>query len=213
MTEFDLTGFFLTGILTFGPPAFGLALLVGALGLPVPGTLFVLAAGAFVRQGVIDLASTSGLGLLGAIVGDSTGYALGYFAKGWVQRRFGQSSAWQKAQDTFERRGGLAIYLTRFLITPLAVPTNLIAGGGGYRFWRFLIYDAAGEFTWLVLYGSLGYAFGSQWEAISQFVSDFSGLLVGVVALGAGIYFLVGRRRRVKEQYTLGVSRSTSSLD
>jgi len=48
----------------------------------------------------------------------------------------------------------------------------------------------------IVLYGGLGYIFGSQWEAISQFISDFSGLLVGVVALGAGIYFLVRRRRR-----------------
>jgi membrane protein DedA with SNARE-associated domain len=153
------------------------------------------------------------LGLLGAVLGDSAGYALGYFAKGWVQRRFGQSSAWQKAQDTFERRGGITIYLTRFLITPLAVPTNLIAGGGGYRFWRFLIYDAAGEFTWIVLYGSLGYGSGSQWEAISQFISDFSGLLVGVVVLGAGIYFLVRRHRRANEQYKLGLLKSNSSGD
>lgn len=196
MTDFDLTEFFLTGMLTFGPPVLGLALLIGALGLPVPGTLFVLAAGAFVRQGVIDLTSTAGLGWLGAVLGDSASYAIGYFAKGWVQRRFGQSAAWQKAQDTFERRGGIAIYLTRFLLTPLAVPTNLIAGGSGYPFWKFLVYDLVGEFTWIVLYGGLGYAFGSQWEAINQFISDFSGVLVGVVALGAGIYFLVRRRRQ-----------------
>jgi membrane protein DedA with SNARE-associated domain len=198
MTEFNLTDFFLTGIITYGPPALGLALLLGALGVPVPGTLFVLAAGAFVRQGVIDWATASGFGLLGAILGDSAGYAVGRFAKGWVQRRFGQTSAWQKSQETFARRGGLAIYLTRFLLTPLAVPTNLIAGGSGYSFGRFLTYDVAGEATWIILYGGLGYAFGSQWESISQFISDFSGLLVGVVALGAGIYFLIRRRRRVQ---------------
>ncbi|GIK37797.1 MAG: membrane protein [Chloroflexota bacterium] len=196
MTDFDLTEFFLTGMLTYGPPALGLALFIGALGLPIPGTLLVLAAGAFVRQGVIGLFSTSGLGLLGAVLGDSASYTIGYFAKGWVQRRFGQSSVWQKAQDTFERRGGIAIYLTRFLLTPLAVPTNLIAGGSGYPFWKFFVYTLAGEFTWIVLYGGLGYAFGSQWEAINQFISDFSGLLVGIVALGAGIYFLVRRQRQ-----------------
>jgi membrane protein DedA with SNARE-associated domain len=196
MTDLDLTEFFLTGMLTYGPPALGLALLIGALGLPVPGTLFVLAAGAFVRQGVIDLVSASALGLLGAVLGDSASYAIGYFAKGWVQRRFGQSSVWQKAHDTFERRGGITIYVTRFLLTPLAVPTNLIAGGSGYPFWKFFVYAVAGEFTWIVLYGGLGYAFGSQWEAINQFISDFSGLLVGIVALGAGIYFLVRRQRQ-----------------
>ena len=196
MTDFNLTDFFLTGMITYGPLALGLALLLGALGLPVPGTLLVLAAGAFVRQGVIDLTSASGFGLLGAVLGDSTSYAIGYFAKGWVQHRFGQSTIWQKAQDTFERRGGIAIYLTRFLITPLAIPTNLIAGGSGYPFWRFLLYDASGELTWIILYGGLGYIFGSQWEAINQFISDFSGLLVGVIALAGGLYLLIRRRHQ-----------------
>jgi membrane-associated protein len=194
--ELSLVDFFLTGMITYGPPALGLALLLGALGVPLPGTLFVLAAGAFVRQGVIDWAAASSLGLLGVVLGDSASYTIGRFAKSWVQRRFGQSSAWQNAQATFEQRGGVAIFLTRFLLTPLAIPTNLIAGGGGYAFWRFLSYDVAGELTWIVLYGGLGYTFGSQWELISQFISDFSGLLVGAVALGAGIYFLVRRLRR-----------------
>lgn len=196
MTDINLTELFLTGMLTFGPPALGVALLLGALGLPLPGTLFVLAAGAFVRQGVIDLWLAAGLGLLGAVIGDGGSYAMGRFAKGWVQRRFGQSQAWQNAQATFERRGGVAVYLTRFLITPLAIPTNLIAGGSGYPYWRFFTYDLAGEFTWIALYGGLGYLFGSQWEAINQFISDFSGVLVGVVALGAGVYFLLRRRGR-----------------
>ncbi len=196
MTDFDLTEFFLTGVLTYGPPALGLALLIGALGLPVPGTLFVLATGAFVRQGVIDLTTATGFGLLGAVIGDSTSYTIGYFAKGWVQHRFGQSVVWQKAQNTFEQRGGIAIYLTRFLLTPLAVPTNLIAGGSGYPFLKFLVYDVAGELTWITLYGGLGYAFGSQWEAINQFISDFSGVLVGVVALGTGVYVLFQHHRQ-----------------
>lgn len=195
MTEFNLTEFFLTGMLTYGPPALGLALLLGALGIPVPGTLFVLAAGAFVRQGVIDMATAAGLGLMGVVLGDSASYGIGRFAKSRVERRFGQSTVWQSARQTFDRRGGLAVYLTRFLLTPLAIPTNLIAGGGGYPFLRFLTYDIAGEFTWIVLYGGLGYLFGAQWELISQFISDFSGLLVGVVALAAGLYLLLRRRQ------------------
>ena len=61
-----------------------------------------------------------------------------------------------------KRRGGIAIYLTRWLFTPLALPTNLIAGSSGYPFWKFLLFDIAGEITWILLYGGLGYAFGSQ---------------------------------------------------
>jgi membrane protein DedA with SNARE-associated domain len=196
MTEFNLTEYFLTGILNFGPPALGLALLLGALGIPVPGTLFVLAAGAFARQGAIDGVTAAGLGLAGVVLGDNASYALGRFAGGWVQRRFGQASAWQSARHTFDQRGGLAVFLTRFLLTPLAIPTNLIAGSSGYAFWRFAGYDLAGEAVWIGLFGGLGYAFGSQWELVNQFISDFSGLLVGLVAVITGLYFLLRRNRR-----------------
>jgi membrane-associated protein len=196
MSDINLSELFLTGMLTYGPPALGLALLLGALGLPLPGTLLVVAGGAFARQGIIDWAAAAGLGLLGAVLGDSASYAIGRFASGWVQARFGRSETWRKAQAAFQRRGGLAVYLTRFLLTPLALPTNLIAGGSRYAFSRFLSYDLAGEVTWVVLYGGLGYIFGSQWELISQFLSDFSGLLVGLVVLGAGVYLLLRRRRR-----------------
>jgi membrane-associated protein len=192
----DLNDLLLTYLITYGSPMLAAALLLGALGLPVPGTLIVIAAGAFVRQGVLDIYSTPSLGLSGAVGGDLIVYGLGRFARVWIQKRFGQSPIWQKAEAYFRRRGGIAIYLTRWLFTPLAVPTNLIAGSSGYPFWKFLVFDVSGELTWIVLYGGLGYAFGSQWELISDFISDFSGLLLGIVILVAGVYFLFRLRKR-----------------
>ncbi len=190
MSDFNLTDLFLTWMLNYGALAFGLALFIGALGVPLPGSLLVLAAGAFARQGVLDWGTAAFLGLIGAVVGDTFSYAMGRFAKGWVQQHFGQRAIWQKAQATFVQRGALAIYLTRFILTQVAIPVNLIAGSSGYTFSRFFAFDFAGEITWLALYGGLGYTFGNQWEAINQFISDFSGLLVGLVVLAVGLYFL-----------------------
>jgi membrane-associated protein len=48
-----------------------------------------------------------------------------------------------------------------------------------------------GELTWIAIYGGLGYAFGSQWELISDFISNFSGFILGGLVLGVGIYLLV----------------------
>jgi len=186
----ELTDQFLTWFVTFGSPMLALALLLGALGIPLPGTFFVIASGAFIRQGVFDIYSTPVLALLGTVTGDSLSYGLGRFARVGIKKRFGHSATWQRAEATLAQRGGIAVYLTRWLLTPIAVPTNLVAGSGGYPLWKFLIYDVTGEITWLILFGGLGYAFGSQWELISQFVSDFSGVLVGVAAVGAGVYFL-----------------------
>ncbi len=94
---------------------------------------------------------------------------------------------WISARDSFDKQGGLAVFLTRWLVTAVAIPTNLIAGGSGYKFSRFLIYDAAGESIWIILYGGMGYAFGSQWELVNEFLSNFGGLLLGLVILGFGV--------------------------
>lgn len=45
MIDLDLQTYFLTGIIANGPWMFALALFVGALGILLPGTLFVLAVG------------------------------------------------------------------------------------------------------------------------------------------------------------------------
>ena len=70
MTVADISAQVLTWLITYGAPVLALALFVGALGLPLPGTLFVIAAGAFVRQGVLDLYSLVSLALVGVVLGD-----------------------------------------------------------------------------------------------------------------------------------------------
>jgi membrane protein DedA with SNARE-associated domain len=196
MSDLSLNELVLTWVIIYGSPMVAGALFLGALGIPVPGTLLVIATGAFVRQGVLDIYTPPLLGVIGVGVGDTIIYGLGRFARGWIQKRFGQSAAWKKSEAFFNRRGGSAIYLTRWLFTPLAVPTNLIAGSSGYPFAKFLLFDISGELTWIVLYGGLGYIFGSQWELISDFISNFSGLLLGLVILGVGIYLVLRWRNQ-----------------
>jgi len=182
-----MSDFLLTQIINYGSPLFALFLFLGALGLPVGASILVIAAGAFSQQGILDWLPTAALGLLGAIIGDAASFGMGYFAKDWVGKHFGGSPAWKNAQDSFASRAGMAIYLTRFLITALAIPTNLIAGGSDYKFRKFMAYDSLGEATWIVLYGALGYFFGSQWELVGTFISNFGGLMLGLVILGLGI--------------------------
>ena len=190
----NISDLFLSWVLIYGASMLALALFVGALGVPVPGTLFVVAAGAFVRQEVLGISDTLLFGLVGVVIGDVLSYSIGRLARVWLQKRFGQSKTWQQAENTFQERGGVAVYLSRWLLTPIAIPVNWVAGSSGYAVSRFIMYDAAGELTWLLVFGGLGYAFGSQWEVISEFVSDFSGLLAGVAVFGVGVYLLLKKR-------------------
>ncbi len=195
-----MSDFLLTQIINYGAPLFAAFLFLGALGVPVGASVLVIAAGAFSQQGILDWVSTAVLGLIGAVIGDAISFGIGFYAKDWVDHRLGRSTAWKNARRSFDSRAGLAIYLTRFLVTALAVPTNLIAGGSGIQFRRFMAYDSLGEFTWIILYGGLGYLFGSEWELVSNFVSNFGGLILGVVVLGGGVWLGFRRRRNSESE-------------
>jgi membrane-associated protein len=184
---------FLNSMAAYGPLILGLALLLGAGGLPIPIGLLMLTAGGLVRQGVLDWRVAIGVSLAGIVLGDVLSYGLGRFAGGWVESLVPGRSAllWHKAQARFKQQGALAVWLTRFLLTSLDVPTNLIAGGSSYEFRRFLTCVVAGRTAWLTLYGGLGYAFGSQWQIASQAISRYGGWLgLGAVITGGLCYVL-----------------------
>jgi membrane-associated protein len=195
-----MSDFLLTQIINYGAPLFALFLFLGALGVPVGASVLVIAAGAFSEQGILNLYSTALLGLLGAVLGDAISFGIGYYAQEWIEGHLGKSPTWKSARDAFDSRAGMAVYLTRFLITALAIPTNLIAGGSGIRFRRFMTYDTLGEMTWILLYGGLGFWFGSQWEVVSDFISNFGGLVLGLVFLIGGIWLGVRRWRIIEER-------------
>lgn len=182
-----MSDFLLTQIINYGAPVLGAIVLVGALGVPLPATVIVIAAGAFCNQGFLAWHTTGLITLVCVIAGDSLSYAMGYYARGPILRRFGASARWAQAKSTFNRWGTMSVFLTRFLITGIAVPVNLIAGTSNFRFRRFFLYDLFGETIWVFGYGGLGYLFGTQWEVVSDFISNFGGLILGLIILMAGI--------------------------
>jgi len=195
-----MSDFLLTQIINNGAPIIGAIVFISALGAPFPCTLILVAAGAFSRQGILPWHTTALIGLSSVVVGDSLSYAMGHYARGPIQRRFGQSEKWLKAEAFFNRWGGMSIFLTRFLITGIAVPVNLIAGTSSITFRRFFLYDLTGEAVWIFGYGGLGYLFGTQWEAVSEFLSNMSGLSLGLLILGAGLWLGVRRWQSIEEK-------------
>jgi len=187
-----MADFLLTQIINYGAPILGLIVFIGAMGAPFPGTLIIVAVGAFCRQGFLSWPITGLVAFICVVLGDGVSYSMGYYARESILRRFSASPQWNRAEKSFQNWGGMSIFLTRFLITGIAVPVNLLAGTGRFPFKRFLMYDLAGEAIWVFGYGGLGYLFGTQWEVVSDFISNFGGLVLGLVVLVAG--FLLARR-------------------
>jgi membrane protein DedA with SNARE-associated domain len=189
----------LAALVTYGPLALGIALLLCGAGLPLPGSILLVAAGAFARQGMMVWHWAFLAALLGAVIGDNIAYGFGRLGGTWTETRFGNSGAWQSALDQFNRRGAWTIFLTRWLITPIGAIISMIAGISHFVWHRFLLLDVAGETMWVSIYWSIGWVLGSQWQAASTFLTDFSGLILGVsllmVALVVGVRTLLKWRR------------------
>lgn len=174
-------------LLNYGPVALGLVFFFGALGLPIPSTALILAAGALARIGLVNAPLAALLAVVAAVLGDAASYLLVRLGFAPILGRLEGSPSWHRAERAFERWGKLAILSSRFLVTPLSLPINAIAGAVRYPFAGFLLLCAIGEVAWVTLFGGLGYLFAGSWRTVGGIAGDLGLWLAGasVAALGA----------------------------
>ena len=190
--------FLLTQVINYGAPLLGIIVFIGGLGIPLPCTLLVIAAGAFARQGILPWHTTAIISIVSVVIGDSLSYSMGYYFREKVLQRFSGTPRWLQAEQSFQKWGFLSIFFSRFLVTAIALPVNLLSGTTRFPFKRFLFYDILGEIVWIFGYGGLGYWFGSEWELVNEFLSNFGGLVLGLVIFGFGIRQVIKWQEHIK---------------
>ncbi len=200
-----MTDQLLEWLTTYGIVALAPVLAAAAVGLPLPATLLLLAAGAFAGAGQLSLPALLIGGIVAAGLGDSLGYLLGARGGAGVVGRWGPRlglgpEALQRAEALLARWGGITIVLTRFLITPLGPVINVVAGTARYPYRRFLLYDVIGESIWVILYLGLGYLFGANWELLVDLASNATQALTLLLIVAVLGFFLV-RALRQRQQH------------
>ena len=183
-------------------PVYGAAL-VGAItfaaciALPVPASLAMLAAGAFAATGDLSLAAVAGAALAGAVLGDQAGWFLGRSGAGWLARAAARPSRARllaRARRQLDGNAFTAVYLSRWLFSPLGPWVNLSAGAMRLDWRRFTLGSVTGEATWVVLYVGLGWAFAAQVDRLGSLMGSLAGF---AAALGiAGLLARALWRRR-----------------
>lgn len=175
------------------------------LGLVVPGDTIVLVT-ATVNRGFGQWLLLLLAVITGSLAGESVGYAIGaWFGDRLRVSRLGQRIGehhWLRAERWLDRRGGAAIFISRFLpVLHALVPVTVGASDVPYR--RFLAWTAPACTLWALIYVSVGTAAGSSYRALSGTL-HFAGWLL----LAAFVVFLVavalGKRllRRVERRET-----------
>lgn len=191
----SLSGELLASFVMYGLPVLFGVVMLGSAGLPVPGVVLVIAAGALVRLGEMNFWLVLVLSGSAAILGDNIGYAIGRYGGRRLLRRalgwLGGERRLDDAQALARKWGGPGIFLSRWLITPLGALLNLACGMAGYPYRRFLLFDVAGEILWAVEYVLLGELLSDRIATLMDLVDEAPWVavgLVGAVIFGAAIF-------------------------
>lgn len=170
----------------FGYWLIGLASMLEAFfltGVVVPGTLIVDAGGILVQRGLLDFFDLAWFVALGSVLGSELSYWTGKLAMNRLpgRRRIGESAAFARAKALFERRGGMALVIGRFL-GPVAGLVPLVAGMAGMNRRQFLIWNIAGSIPYAIAHVAIGYFLGDVMGRIGGSLTRVA-VLTGIVLL------------------------------
>lgn len=165
------------------------------VGLIVPGDTIVIIASMGVTSVWEAIAMVIAV-VIGALIGESIGFWLGRWLgprirQSWIGQRVGEKN-WVRAENYLARRGGIAIFLSRFLpVLHSLVP--LTVGMSHYSYRRFLAWTAPACLLWAAAYVSItSLAAGSFRELVDRV--HFAGyIFVGIIAVFLLLIFL-GKR-------------------
>lgn len=160
------------------------------IGLVIPGDTIVVVASTAVDTPAQYIAMILVV-IVGALCGESIGFALGRFFGPKIRasrlgRRIGERN-WQRAQNYLDRRGGIAVFISRFLpVLHSLIPVTVGMSTMSYR--RFITWTAPACVIWTVAYVSVGtFAAGSFRDLLDRLHYAgyiFAGILI-VFAIAA----------------------------
>ena len=216
----NLLTLLLTFLQSYGYIALWITVYVAAVGIPIPITLLLLAAGAFAALGDFNLALLFVISFSALICGDNTGYWIGRIwgsrALNWIER----SKRWNRlippqrivqSRQYFRRRGGWAIFLSRFLFSALGGIINLLSGSELYPYRYFLLFDSSGEALGAIIPLMLGYVFGASWEAVGDVLGYSSFLILSLLIVIILVSRLIKNARILKQAKAIDASLAEAS--
>ena len=173
------------------------------IGLVIPGDSVVLVAATGVSS-TLEYVLLIIAVIVGALIGESIGYYIGKAFGPAIQHsrlgRFVGHKNWVAAERFLDHRGGLAVFISRFLpVLHSIVP--LTAGIIGMHYRRFIAWTAPACTIWAILYVTVGHSVALSFEALSSSLHFAGYIFVGVILLFIVIMTIV---KKSLEKYAHG---------
>lgn len=174
-------------------PTYGLwlilvALLLSCLALPLPSSILVMTAGGFASSGDLVLWQVQATAFIGFVLGDQIAYGVARVGGRPLIDRLRRNprigALLDRAHALLQRRGLLAVFLSRTIVSPLGPYMGYLSGAVGLPWPAFTLTAAAGACCWCVGYSLLGYVFAGRIAEMAGLIGNALGfLLVGTLLL------------------------------
>jgi membrane-associated protein len=182
-----------------GYPGLSLVIFVetGALVFFLPGDSLLVMAGVYAAKGDLSMWILNGLLFPAALLGNVSSYAI---ARRLGPRLFRGGSRLlkpehlEKAHAFYEKHGGKAIVLARFLpIVRTFVP--IVAGAARMDYRRYLLFSAVGGLAWVLSMTLIGYGLGNTIPHLEKHIEKVAIIVIVVSLLPGAIEWWRHRRR------------------
>lgn len=193
-------------IISFG--YVGIALVIFAesglfAGFFLPGDSLLVTVGLLASQGIFSIFILVPLLAAAAILGDSAGYWSGRkYGKRLFQKEeslFFHKKNIERAQRFYEKHGGKAIVLARF-VPVVRTFAPIVAGIADMNYRHFLVYNIVGGLLWAVGLTLLGYFLGSAIPDVDIYLLPIIAAVVVLSILPGAVHVLrdPGHRAEIK---------------
>jgi membrane-associated protein len=187
-------------VLQGGPPLICVIVFIETgffVGFFLPGDSLLITAGIFSAAGLIPLKWLLAPVMLCAIAGDQIGYWIGRYAGASLYKRedsfFFRKSHLQRAHDFYEKYGGRAVILARFvpIVRTFCPP---VSGAAKMPYLRYLMFDIFGGIVWVGAMILGGYALGRSVPNIGKYI-HFVILAVAIISILPAIIGVMKSRK------------------
>jgi membrane protein DedA with SNARE-associated domain/rhodanese-related sulfurtransferase len=193
-------------LLTYGYLLLFAWVLVEQLGIPLPATPVLLAAGALSADGPLHFFLALALSVVAALIADVVWFFIGRSHGHRVLRLLCKLSlepttCVRRTQDSFARRRGVMLMFAKF-VPGLGILAPPVAGENGMGFGVFVFFDGIGATLWAGTLLAAGRFFGDLLKrnpGLLSWVGRFSGALL-VLGIIAFFLFRLYNRRVVLKQ-------------
>jgi membrane protein DedA with SNARE-associated domain len=169
--------------------------------IPIPSEVTMVFGGFLVSRGRLDFFWVAMLGTIANVVGSWLAYWVGLWGgrpliERWGRYVFLRKHELDRAEAWFERRGELAVFVSR-LLPVVRTFISLPAGVARMPFGKFTLYTFLGCLPWTFALTWAGLVLGRNWETVLRYGEPVSwAIAVAGVALIA--WWLVKRARAKK---------------